>query len=144
MALVEKVTYWRWSLSVVIWLLMDSCKKGKEDWNLSVAEYQRRNWSMTGRQRAGLSLDVTLLVWRLRVVLESEGTSENFSFHFLFVLPRPPAATTAILLLAFNCSLFLSDPRQSTARGKGNELWVKVSCVVVCSCWYREWFVAFI
>lgn len=58
-----------------------------------------------------MSLDVTFLVWRLRVVLQSEGISEEFSLNFLFVLPRLPAAATATLLLAFDCSFFFSDPR---------------------------------
>lgn len=72
---------------------------------------------MTGRQRAGMSLDVTRLVWRLSLILESEGISEDFSLNFLFVLPRLPAAATATLLLAFDCSFFLSDPR-SQREGK--------------------------
>lgn len=69
-----------------------------------------------------MSLDVIWLVWRLRVVLESEGITEEFSLNFLFVLPRLPAAATATLLITFY--FFLSDPRRSTARGK-------VSSVVV-------------
>lgn len=76
-----------------------------------------------------MSLDVIWLVWRLRVVLESEGITEEFSLNFLFVLPRLPAAATATLLLTFY--FFLSDPRRSTTRGKGNVLLGKVSSVVV-------------
>lgn len=82
-----------------------------------------------------MPLGDVLLVWRLRVLLESEGISKASPLIFLFLLPRPPAATTATLLLDFDCSFPLSNPRESAARGKVNVLLLKVSEVAVCSCW---------
>lgn len=82
-----------------------------------------------------MPLGDVLLVWRLRVLLEPEGISKDFFLDFLFLLPRPPAATAATLLLAFDCSFPLSDPKESAARGKANVLLLKVSPVAACSCW---------
>lgn len=82
-----------------------------------------------------MPLGDVLVVWRLRVLLESEGIIKDFSLDFLFLLLRPPAATTATLLLAFDCSFPLSDPRECAVRGKANVLLLKVSSVALCSCW---------
>lgn len=71
---------------------------------------------MTGRLRAGMSLDILLLVWGLRVVLESDGISEDFSLNFLFVLPRLSAAAIVTLLLAFDCSFILSTKTKYSQR----------------------------
>lgn len=60
---------------------------------------------MMGTQRAGMPLGDALLVWKLRVLLESKGISKDFSLDFLFLLPRPPYGhPTATLLPAFDCS----------------------------------------
>lgn len=86
---------------------------------------------MAGRQKAGMPLGDVLLVWKLRVLLESEGISKDLSLDFFSV----PAAAIATLLLAFACSFPLSALRGSAARGKASVLLMKVSSVAVCSCW---------